>query len=431
VATAADIDAATSGISDTYATKSELNATSENITSTVASTYVTIDDAANTYVTSSTFEQTANGFTASIKTAQDTADLAQTTANSATTTASSAATTASAAQTTANSKRRVFTSTPTPPYDVGDLWSQGTSGELMVCKTAKSSGSYTASNWQKASKYTDDTTATAAATAASNAAKTATNYLSFSTAGLVVGDQTGSTLGGNVLIDSDSVDIRNGTEVLSSFDATGVVFSDHSYIKHEADDANSTRRVSRTTISEMSNADLVSSELVLTAGYLTQDDARADIKINAPAQAMGAEGASISINAPGGLYINSNLLSDYIVACNIATAQSTWSWVKYNSGIAVCWLYTANTTSINEAWGGGYISEPLSWGQSSFPFTFTSIQTILYGILNQTASSLAQVMPAGMTSLSACPTVFRLGRYASSSAENYWKTGMVAIGRWK
>lgn len=52
-----------------------------------------------------------------------------------------------------------------------------------------------------------------------NAAKTATNYLGFSSKGLVVGDMTASTLGKNVLIDSDSVDIRNGGTVLSSFGA--------------------------------------------------------------------------------------------------------------------------------------------------------------------------------------------------------------------
>lgn len=51
------------------------------------------------------------------------------------------------------------------------------------------------------------------------AAKTATNYLNFSSGGLVVGDMTASTLGNNVLIDSDSVDIRNGTATLASFGA--------------------------------------------------------------------------------------------------------------------------------------------------------------------------------------------------------------------
>lgn len=74
---------------------------------------------------------------------------------------------AAAAQDTADKKRRVFTATPTTPYDVGDLWAQGTSGELMRCKTAKTSKqSYTAADWEKASKYTDDTKANAAKSAA-------------------------------------------------------------------------------------------------------------------------------------------------------------------------------------------------------------------------------------------------------------------------
>lgn len=60
-------------------------------------------------------------------------------------------------------------------------------------------------------------TADAAKGAADDAAKTATNYLGFSSGGLVVGDQTGASLGKNVLIDADSVDIRNGSEVLASF----------------------------------------------------------------------------------------------------------------------------------------------------------------------------------------------------------------------
>lgn len=60
------------------------------------------------------------------------------------------------AQDTADSKRRVFVSTPYPPYDIGDLWVQGTAGDIMRCKTARASGSYYASDWVKASKYTDD-----------------------------------------------------------------------------------------------------------------------------------------------------------------------------------------------------------------------------------------------------------------------------------
>jgi phage minor structural protein len=68
------------------------------------------------------------------------------------------------AQDTADQKRRVFVTTPTTPYDVGDLWTQGGSGDLMKCKTARASGSYYASDWEKATKYTDDSRAISAET---------------------------------------------------------------------------------------------------------------------------------------------------------------------------------------------------------------------------------------------------------------------------
>lgn len=57
----------------------------------------------------------------------------------------------------AGTKRRIFTSTPYPPYEVGDLWVQGASGDIMRCKTARASGAYSSSDWEKASKYTDNT----------------------------------------------------------------------------------------------------------------------------------------------------------------------------------------------------------------------------------------------------------------------------------
>ena len=45
------------------------------------------------------------------------------------------------------------------------------------------------------------------------------NYMHFDGAGLVVGNMDSGTLGNNVLIDSDSVDIRNGNSVLASYSA--------------------------------------------------------------------------------------------------------------------------------------------------------------------------------------------------------------------
>ena len=58
-----------------------------------------------------------------------------------------------------NTGTKVFVAQPTTPYSIGDLWSQGTAGDLMKCIVARTSGAYTASDWDYASKYTDDTTA--------------------------------------------------------------------------------------------------------------------------------------------------------------------------------------------------------------------------------------------------------------------------------
>lgn len=61
----------------------------------------------------------------------------------------------------ADDKRRVFVTTPTAPYDIGDLWIMG-DGELMRARTArKESESYVENDWIKATKYTDDTKANA------------------------------------------------------------------------------------------------------------------------------------------------------------------------------------------------------------------------------------------------------------------------------
>lgn len=68
---------------------------------------------------------------------------------------------AAKAQDTADSKRRVFYSTPTVPYDAGDLWVQGSGGDILRCAQAKkSTGSYDRNDWVLASKYTDDSALT-------------------------------------------------------------------------------------------------------------------------------------------------------------------------------------------------------------------------------------------------------------------------------
>lgn len=83
-------------------------------------------------------------------------------------------------------------------------------------------------NTAKNNAATAQSTANTARTEAANAAKTATNYLNFSSSGLVIGDMTASTLGRNILIDSDSVDIRNGSTVLASYQANKIELAKNS-----------------------------------------------------------------------------------------------------------------------------------------------------------------------------------------------------------
>lgn len=74
------------------------------------------------------------------------------------------------AQDTADHKRRVFVTNPQPPYDIGDLWSQGEDegGDILTCTVSRAKGaSYVQSDWQKLNKYTDDTKAEEALEAAS------------------------------------------------------------------------------------------------------------------------------------------------------------------------------------------------------------------------------------------------------------------------
>lgn len=63
---------------------------------------------------------------------------------------------ANSAQDTADSKRRVFVSTPVPPYDSGDLWLKDS--EIYICQISKDKDQvYAEKDFIIATKYTDDT----------------------------------------------------------------------------------------------------------------------------------------------------------------------------------------------------------------------------------------------------------------------------------
>lgn len=167
-----------------YYTKTEVDQKNDAITSTVSTAQSTADSALSK---ASTVEQTAEGLTVRLDGAEDDIGLAQTAASNAQSSADAAKTEAQTAQALANTAKTAAET------------AQGTATSALG----------TANRAQSA--------ASAAQDAADDAAKVATNFLGFSSGGLVVGDQTGSSLGKNVLIDADSVDIRDGDTVLASY----------------------------------------------------------------------------------------------------------------------------------------------------------------------------------------------------------------------
>lgn len=127
-------------------------------------------------------------------------------------------------------KAQIFTSQPTPPYSVGDLWFNSTTSDIMTCINSRSTGSYVASDWQKRNKYTDDTVANQAKTIADNT----NQYFWFTSTGTDTGahitevpqdEFTDSTSpnyqsGGNLLARSNGIAVRNGLTELATFGAT-------------------------------------------------------------------------------------------------------------------------------------------------------------------------------------------------------------------
>ena len=112
------------------------------------------------------------------------------------------------AQATADGKITSFTTQPTPPYEKGDIWMQGSSGDLYVCQTTRKKGeSYNAADWVKATKYTDDTVANQAKQDAAEAAKTATNFIAFT-------EKDGMTVGHSSLKDKKVQITNDGVKVI-------------------------------------------------------------------------------------------------------------------------------------------------------------------------------------------------------------------------
>lgn len=184
-------DKASQTASSASSTASDAKLTADNANKTASSA---VSTASNAQKTAENAVSTASSASSAATEAKNTADAANKTASNANSTASEAKKTADSANTTAGQ-----------------------------AKSTADNASQTASSAKSAADKANENASSAVSTAdtarqeASDAAKTATNFMGFDLNGLVVGDRTAETLGKNVLIGPDSVNIRNGSTVLAEF----------------------------------------------------------------------------------------------------------------------------------------------------------------------------------------------------------------------
>ena len=146
---------------------------------------------------------------------------------------------AAKAKTTADGKSKNFITQPVPPYKEGDLWVEGETGDIYRCKDGvnRTSGSFVSSEWELASKYTDDTKANAAQGDATKALADAAAAQSKADSAQAVADaaknELDSWLADDVITPVEKQALRNELEsikadyndIMSDCDRYGIAFN--------------------------------------------------------------------------------------------------------------------------------------------------------------------------------------------------------------
>jgi len=209
--TDASIQVLSDKISQQVSTTDKLGTRLSKVEQDSSSWSVTLETANAAKNAADNASQTASSVSSTASAAKLTADAANKTASNANSTASEAKKTADSANTTAGQAKSTAdnaSQTASSAKSAADKANENASSAVSTANTAKSTAD------------TAKSTADTARQEASDAAKTATNFMGFDSNGLVVGDRTANTLGKNVLIGNDEIDIRNGTTNYARFAET-------------------------------------------------------------------------------------------------------------------------------------------------------------------------------------------------------------------
>lgn len=302
-----------------------------------------------------------------------------------------------------------------------------TEGAAFFIRNIKLEKGNKATDWTPAPEDVD--------TAIDDAAKTATNYMDFiEDTGLIIGDMTSGTLGNNVCIDSDSVDIRKGEDVLTSFVAgtkevelwpgsgntktveySGVTseynsefgtnknFGTEKYayvnLSNTIETNTLLRRIANSEIrSFISDPELLTGNVDASISvrsmidYLAQDlegyyDSSSEIDLNATEINLNGftnvngdmnfdNAYSPELTIPQNSFkLGRNTIDNFVVEEGTSTNGGSWRYRKWSNGAAECWgNHNLETINVTGSYGNfAYSGAHLA----TLPMTFKSINNIM------------------------------------------------------
>ena len=126
-------------------------------------------------------------------------------------------------------------------------------------------------------------------------------------------------------------------------------------------------------------------------------------------------------------------MADYVVEQHVAASpEDNWSWTKWNSGKAECWIEKKySSQAINTAWGSCYYAD---LGTVSFPFTFvTTASSAKFPFVQVTSKATAGrcwIVENAGTSLTSTGNLYAISPSSYSNAGSVLAR-IYVVGLWK
>jgi len=107
-------------------------------------------------------------------------------------------------------------------------------------------------------------------------------------------------------------------------------------------------------------------------------------------------------------------------------SNSNGIWVRFSSGLQICYMRTAVSATIDDAWGGTYISDLITG--ITYPKAFSALPSVSIFSVHENAD-VASWTVGGVSGSITATSGFYLGRGTSRTAETYYVSS-IAIGEW-